>query len=54
MLTYLVVIALAELFYFESPDPLEQVLIIVTGFAKRGLRHTSNIPTLTIDNFRLQ
>ena len=26
----------------------------VTGFAKRGLPHTSNLPTLTIDNFRLE
>jgi len=25
----------------------------VTGFAKRGLPHTSNLPTLTISNFRL-
>ena len=26
----------------------------VTGFAKRGLPHTSNLPTLTIDNFILE
>ena len=26
----------------------------VTGFAKRGLPHTSNLPTLEIDNFRLE
>ena len=26
----------------------------VTRFAKRGLPHTSNLPTLTIDNFRLE
>ena len=26
----------------------------VTGFAKRGLPHTSNLPALTIDNFRLE
>jgi len=25
----------------------------VTGFAKRGLPHTSNLPTLTIHKFRL-
>ena len=28
--------------------------IIVTGFAKRGLPHTSTLPTLTIHNFRLE
>jgi len=27
--------------------------LYVTGFAKRGLPHTFNLPTLTIDNFRL-
>ena len=26
----------------------------VTGFVKRGLPHTSNLPTLTIDNFSLE
>ena len=26
----------------------------VTGLAKRGLPQTSNLPTLTIDNFRLE
>ena len=25
-----------------------------TGFAKRGLPYTSNLPTLTIDNFRME
>jgi len=29
-------------------------IINVTGFAKRGLPHTSNLPTLTIHNFRLK
>ena len=28
--------------------------IIVTGFAKRGLSHTSNLRTLVIHNFRLE
>ena len=28
--------------------------IFVTGFAKRGLPHTSNLPTLTINNFGLK
>ena len=31
----------------------ENGLLYVTGFVKRGLPHTSNIPTLTIHNFRL-
>jgi len=26
----------------------------VTGFVKRGFPHTSNLPTLTINNFRLK
>ena len=26
----------------------------VTGFAKKGLTHTSNLPTLTSHNFRLE
>jgi len=30
-----------------------KIVIYVTGFAKRGLPHTSNLPTLMIDNFRL-
>ena len=29
-------------------------LSYVTGFAKRGLPHTSNLPTLAIHNFGLE
>ena len=32
---------------------INQLAIYVTGFAKRSLPHTSNIPTLIIHNFRL-
>ena len=28
--------------------------LYVTGFVRRGLPHTSNLPTLTINNFRLR
>ena len=31
-----------------------EVPLNVTGFAKRGLPHTSNLPTLTNHNFRLE
>ena len=30
------------------------LVIYATGFAKRGLPRTSNLPTLTIHNFRLE
>ena len=32
---------------------IARVSLFVTGFAKRGLPHTSNLLTLTIYNFRL-
>ena len=37
-----------------SKDTYIFLYIYVTGFVKRGLPHTSNLPTLTINNFRLK
>jgi len=38
----------------HSPDTLvKQSILFVTIYAKRGLPHITNLPTLTIDNVRL-
>jgi len=37
-----------------NASPITVILYYVTEFAKRIFTHTSNLPTLTIHNFRLK